>query len=363
VNILYDHQVFSWQRYGGISRYFYEIISRLCKVSSISTSVFLGFHINEYGLSSFRDHYKYYWGVKRPLLPKTTKLVTFANNVLFSLIAPTFSTDIYHQTYYTCLMPSFPGKRIVTVHDMIHEIYPEYFPSDRSFTTSKRDSIARAEGIICPSRNTKDDLLRYYNVPEHKIRIIAHGNSLNFIVTSPRIIPEPYILFTGQRTGYKNFTLLLTAYAKSMRLVADYKLVCFGGERFSKEERKRISSLGLMERVIHQSGSDEILANLYTYAAVFVYPSLYEGFGIPLLEAMHYQCPVLAGNTSSIPEVVGDGGMYFDPKDEDALSAAMEQILSDSSLRDDLIQRGVAREKQYSWDACAKETLDFYSLL
>jgi len=153
------------------------------------------------------------------------------------------------------------------------------------------------------------------------------------------------------------------AYAKSKRLVAEYKLVCFGGEPISKEERQRISSLGLMECVIHQSGSDEILANLYTYAAVFVYPSLYEGFGIPVLEAMHYQCPVLASDTSSIPEVVGEGGMYFDPSDEDALSAAIEQILSDSSLRNHLIQRGVARENQYSWDKCAKETLEFYSLL
>jgi len=364
LNILYDHQVFSWQRYGGISRYFYEIVSRLCRVSDdVSISLFLGLHINGYGLSSLRDRCKYYWGIKRPLIPKTTKLMTFANNILFNLLASTFSSDIYHQTYYTYLMPSFTGKRIVTVHDMIHEIYPEYFPSDRSIKSNKRISIMRASGIICPSTNTKNDLLRYYDVPENKIRVIAHGNSLNFNDKSPRIVTEPYILFTGQRLGYKNFNILLQAYAKSKRLVSEYKLVCFGGERICNEERQRISSLGLTDKVIHHFGSDEVLANLYAHAAIFVYPSLYEGFGIPLLEAMHCRCPILASNTSSIPEVVGDGGLYFDPNDEDALSASIEQILSDSTLRNDLVRRGIEREKKYSWDACARETLEFYAFL
>ncbi len=360
MNILYDHQVFSWQRYGGISRYFYELIIRLLGISDARISLFLGFHKNEYGLEEYRDAFEFFCGMKRPSMPKTTKAFTRLNDILFNIIASTLRRDIYHQTYYTKLIPGFTGKRIVTVHDMIHEHYPEYFGSNDFVAQNKRESVMRADGVICISQFTKNDLLRHYKVPENKIKVVYHGNSLNAEVIAPPLIGTPYILYVGQRDGYKNFELLLGAYAHSRRVNSQYRLVCFGGDRISSQERQKIAALGLSNKVVHQSGNDEVLANIYRYASVLVYPSLYEGFGIPPLEAMHYGCPVLSSNSSSIPEVVGDAGLYFNPGDQDALLSGLEKILSDTLYRNTLIQRGIQQEKKFSWDVCAKETLAFY---
>ncbi len=359
MEILYDHQVFSWQRFGGISRYFYEIISRLSRLPGVNTSLFQGFHINEYGLNAFRGNYKYYWGVKRPALPKTTKVMTFANDRLFNLLAPG-SADIYHQTYYTVLKPAFTGKRIVTVHDMIHEMYPHYFSADDRTAANKKESVRQADGIICISQSTKNDLIRYLDCPADKVKVIYHGISFNINAPSRRLVTVPYILYVGQRKGHKNFDLLLTAYTRLQKVNAEFFLVCFGGEQFSSRERNKVSELGLVDRVLYYSGSDEILANLYTHAAVFVYPSLYEGFGIPPLEAMHCGCPVLSSNTSSLPEVVGDAGLHFNPADEDELAHKLDLILNNASLRSQLIKAGFQQVKKFSWDTCAEETLQFY---
>ncbi len=359
MEILYDHQVFSWQRFGGISRYFFEIISRFCRMPGIKTSLFQGFHINEYGLNAFRNSYKYYWGAKRPVIPKTTKVMTFVNDRLFNFLAPTDYADIYHQTYYTVLKPAFAGKRIVTVHDMIHEIYPHYFVADR-VSAHKKDSVLKADGVICISQSTKYDLMHYFACPEDKVKVIYHGSSLHADVTSPRLVGRPYILYVGQRGAHKNFDMLLTAYDHSHKLNAAFSLVCFGGGELRVEERKKIVELGLSHRVLHYAGSDDLLANLYTHAAVLVYPSLYEGFGIPPLEAMHCGCPVLSSATSSLPEVVGNAGLYFDPTDEEDLIHKLNLILSDDNLRQGLISAGYQQVKKFDWDVCAEKTLQFY---
>jgi glycosyltransferase involved in cell wall biosynthesis len=360
--IFYDHQIFSWQRFGGISRYFYEIISRLSRQSDIEISLFQGFHINKYGLSAFRGNYKYYQGCKRPALPKTTKVMNFVNDRFFNLLAPMGSVDVYHQTYYMVLKPDFGGKRVVTVHDMIHEMYPQYFAGDR-VTAHKKESVRRADGIICISQSTKNDLMNYFGCSEDKVKVIYHGNSLQIKVTSPPLVAVPYILYVGQRKGHKNFELLLTAYARLRQVNAEFSLVCFGGEKLSSEERNKIAELGLSNRVRYYEGPDELLANLYTHAAVFIYPSLYEGFGIPPLEAMHCGCPVLSSNTSSLPEVVGDAGLYFDPSDKDELMHKLELVLSDVDMRAGLVKAGYQQVKKFSWDSCSKETLQFYQEL
>jgi len=202
--------------------------------------------------------------------------------------------------------------------------------------------------------------MHYYNVPEERIKVIYLGNPLNLEVTAPRIVDTPYILFVGLRGGYKNFDKLLTAYAQSKKLNKDFKLICFGGWKFIAHEQSLIRSLGLGDKVLHYSGPDQILANLYKYSAVFVYPSLYEGFGIPPLEAMHYGCPVLVSNTSSIPEAVGQAGLYFNPTSADDLSFHLDKILHDDTLRNELIRRGHEQENKFSWDVCAQETLKLY---
>lgn len=323
----------------------------------------MGLHVNGYDLAEYRDHYRFFWGVRRPRVPKTTRIITFLNDIIFNISVPLVSGNLYHQTYYNNLAPTFRGKKILTVHDMIHELYPEFFKAGKSVTKIKREAVKRADGIICISQSTKNDLIRLFDCPDHKIKVIYHGNSLKIAVTSPPAVNVPYILYVGQRGEHKNFNLLFDAYAHAERINSEYALVCFGGEPFDRQERWKISDFKLSQKMIHCSGDDVFLANLYKYASVLVYPSLYEGFGIPPLEAMHYGCPVLTSNSSSLPEVVGDAGIYFNPKDMDNLMSQLEDILTESDLRSRCVQKGFQREGMFSWDRCADETLAYYQEL
>lgn len=360
MNLIYDHQAFSIQKYGGVSRYFHELISRLCKKEDVNLSLFLGFYINEYGLEACRDLCKHFWGMKRVDIPKVGRLFTVVNKMLFRPFFVSSRADIYHPTYYANLIRGFKGKKVVTVHDMIHELYPDYFSSRDITSTDKKMAVQDADAVICVSQSTKKDLMELLNVPEDRIRVIYLGNSLNLEVNEPRLVDNPYVLYVGLRSGYKNFKLLLTAYARAHKIRSDFKLICFAGGKFNIQEQALIRSLDLSNKVLEYAGTDEVLANLYKYATAFVYPSLYEGFGIPPLEAMHYGCPVLVSNTSSILEVVGQAGLYFNPTSVDDLSFHLDKILHDDMLRTELIQRGHEQEKIFSWDVCAKETLKLY---
>jgi len=360
LNILFDHQIFSMQHYGGVSRYYYELISRLSAMPDATVSLFQGLHINEYGVERYRDHLRHFWGHRRPAIPKSNFLFKAVNDMLFCPVTRKWSASLYHATYYASLSSSYNGKRIVTVHDMIHERYPSYFSPRDTAARDKKIAVARADGIICVSESTKRDLMQYLNVPEQNIRVIYHANSLVAVVTSPPLIQRPYILYVGQRHSYKNFLLLLSAYARAERINTHFDLVCFGGGLFTGHERQTIASHRLEEKVSWHTGPDAALANLYTHAAAFVYPSIYEGFGIPPLEALHYGCPVLASETSSLPEVVGDAGLYFPPTDGDALIAQLDRILTDTALRERMVYQGHIQDDKFSWDTAAAETLRFY---
>ena len=175
---------------------------------------------------------------------------------------------------------------------------------------------------------------------------------------------EPFLLYVGNRGGYKNFLRLLEAYGTSPQLKMGYELICFGGGAFHADELETMRTLGLVSGQVSQlGGDDQMLAKLYEHASAFVFPSLYEGFGIPPLEAMSHDCPVVCSNTSSIPEVVGDAGEYFDPADTESMRAAIERIVTSDSHRNLLIAKGRERLKHFSWDRCAIETLDIYRKL
>ncbi len=161
---------------------------------------------------------------------------------------------------------------------------------------------------------------------------------------------RPFLLYVGLREGYKNFHRLLAAYSRSQLLKRDFDLVCFGGGALGGEERSRARDLGVpTARLRYVSGGDEALAQLYASAAALVYPSVYEGFGIPPLEAMSVGCPVICSNSSSLPEVVGDAAELFDPLDEDQIRSAMERVVMSEGLRKDLSERGRRRCALFSW--------------
>ncbi len=359
MKILYDYQAFQRQKYGGISRYFYELITRISDAPDTEILLWLGRHINKYRLEDYRNKFSYFHGKRVNLIPKTKMLNLWSHKPFFKRFLGKTDFDILHQTFYCDYGKKKNTKQFVTVHDFTPEKYTHHFSRLNNAIKDKKNTADRSDGIICISNNTKKDLLELYSVPESKIRVIYHGNSLKMDAGTEPVFKTPYILFVGDRKAYKNFRLLVDSVASSPRL-KDFNILCFGGGGLTKQETEFIAGKSMQGRVIQTEGNDAELANAYKFAEVFVYPSLYEGFGIPLLEAMHYGCPILASNTSCFPEIASDAAVYFDPLEKDELISGLELIISDSDLRKSLVMKGINRESQFSWDKCASETLEFY---
>jgi len=279
-----------------------------------------------------------------------------------------FSPDIIHETHYSkkprCKTKS---KRVLTVYDMIQERLPEFFSTSEPTSNNKMVAASRADHIIFISKATQSDFLEMSDYPVERTSVIHLGFELQEMLSTPtealikeQLTSAPYILYVGKRSGYKNFSALAAAVAQS-QVLRDFQLVCFGGGGFTTDELSVLSRVGLGgSRAMQIQGSDALLAKFYRGAACFVYPSLYEGFGIPPLEAMACDCPVACSNTSSIPEVVGDAGLYFDPTSTDDIRIAIEKIVSSPSVTEQLIERGRNRLKMFSWDRCASETFALY---
>ncbi len=365
MNLLYDHSIFRLQKYGGISRYFYELITRLAVREDVSINLFEGFHINEYGLSTHKQNFNQYRGFKVPEIQYIGYSFEIINKTWFDKVYSKSDFDIYHPTYYRNDLKKFKNKPVVlTVHDMIHEKFSNQFWNSKWVLESKRISIESADIIICVSENTKKDLIKFYNFPENKIKVIYHGNSLKetnelaLNVLKIYNITKPYILYVGDRRGYKNFSLLLDVFRTHFS--DQFSLICFGGNSFNSKELKTIKKFNISNKITQIKGSDYLLSSLYKNAFCFICPSLYEGFGIPLLEAMAMGCPVIASNTSSIPEVVGQAGILFDPLSRKSLINAIESLIDSESKRNELIKLGKEQEKKFSWDKMANETLGIY---
>jgi glycosyltransferase involved in cell wall biosynthesis len=274
-----------------------------------------------------------------------------------------FAPDIVHETYYshTRTAPS-SSKVVLTVFDMIHERFPAYFSSWDPLQREKVAAVQRADHVICISEHTRRDLVQLLGVEEAKTSVVHLGFSLTGAGEQlAEVPPRPYLLYVGARGGYKNFEGLLKAYSRSHALCRDFDLVAFGGGVLTPQERALIVELGLdTSKVRQMGGPDSVLAGLYRSAALFVYPSLYEGFGIPPLEAMSFNCPVACSNTSSIPEVVGDAASFFDPESTDSMVAAIESVLNHDKVRKELIAKGQQRILQFSWEKCAVQTQNVY---
>lgn len=337
----------------------------------VSISLFQGFNVNEYALADKKQNFAFYWGhkwkYKKPAAKYMALLFAIPNKILCDKHMFLSDVDIYHPTYYrNGLKKKKKTAIVITVYDMIHELYPDQFIDSWFVIKAKKRAISIADVIITISENTKNDLIKIYNVPESKIKVVYLASSLRS--SSPTTIDElkevyglkrPYILYVGDRRTYKNFKCLINSYIDNFS--DEFDLICFGGGKLKKEELKNINS-SISNNIIQLSGSDDLLASLYKHAFCFVYPSLYEGFGIPPLEAMSMGCPVIASNVSSIPEVVGNAAILFDPHSNDELINAIRSLY-DESKRKDLIKSGFEQEKKFSWDKMAKETLEVYKAI
>ena len=360
MKILFDNEIFIRQEYGGASRYYFELIRRLSVNPDIKIKVYKGFYINKYDLESYRNERLEITGRKIPNIPKTKYIIGKLQKPLFRRQYRKTDFDIFHSTYYNQIKKRQGTKHVVTILDFTHEKYPKYFSRLDTTEKDKRKSVETSDGIICISESTKIDLLNLYKIDENKVKVIYLGNSLNTEPGTEPYFKFPYILYVGDRRRYKNFDNFVKGYANSEKLRNNVEIVCFGGGAFSTDEINLFKELKIEMLVNQTSGNDRLLANIYKNANMFIYPSLYEGFGIPLIEAMHYGCPVIASKISSLPEVGGDAAEYFDPENIDDITSKMESVFENIELRKTLIKKGSEREKLFSWDKCAEETYKFY---
>jgi glycosyltransferase involved in cell wall biosynthesis len=360
MNILFTHDIFCMQKYGGVSRYYYELIKRILP-NRADIKVVAGLYINEYIKSL-----PVVKGIKVPAL-KYTGFMRRKINKLFQtiMLMATDSQTIVHQTFYYQPYIKLQGKVVVTVYDMITEIFPEYFQDGNKNSLLKKLCCERADKVIAISQSTKNDLVHFFDIPQEKIVVIYLASSLKGNNASHSVNPfsEPYLLFVGQRGDYKNFEGFIEAFAASDSLKKSFHIVCFGGKPLSHSEKVRLRKLGIEGRVHNVGGSDELLCNYYRNAVAFICPSLYEGFGMPILEAMECSCPVVCSNIGSIPEVAGDAAVYFDPYNAASMQHALETTLFNKKLLDDLRKRGLERQSMFSWQRCVSETLAVYHSL
>lgn len=362
MKILFDHQIFQSQRFGGISRYFAETLLRLNAEKDLEISLFLGRSINQYGIEKYRAQFRSFRGGLMPSWQEKLKLGTKLNRLEFPLYSMIQSPDVTHFTYYRDTNPAFRGLRTLTVYDMIHELMPlEFGPGDAT-AEWKKAGVSKAHQIIAISESTKRDLVRLMKVPEDRVKVIYLANSLTVAAAVKPPLHRPYILFVGLRRGYKNFDLFMKAFAES-RFNKDFDIFCFGGPGFTSFEKDLISGLGLSDQIHHRFGGDHELATAYRHASLFVFPSLYEGFGIPPLEAMHYGCPVLCSQESSVPEVVGDAALKVKAQDLGELKKGIESLIENQELRQGLIQKGYLRTQEFTWHQCAKDHAQFFRQL
>ncbi len=361
MKIFFDGSIFSRQKIGGISRLGFELIKELSKKKDIEQIFYRGFYVDNYPFK--KEWFSKYYGIKRQDFLKG-RIFNFLDNVGANYFynANADKNLIYHSLYYRVPKNS-KGPVVVHCYDMIQELFGGNIKTIRF----KKKSFDAANLIIAISESTKKDLCRLYPINPKKVIVASPGvsevffDSNNFVKITPK---RPYMLYVGGRNyEYKNFDILLNTFIDK-KYFLQFDLVVFGGEKeLTSVQKEIIRKYNGGTWLRQEFGNDEKLADIYAKATVFIYPSLYEGFGIPPLEAMACNCPVVASNTSSIPEAVGDAGLLFNPKDPNDLAEKIDKILHDKELSKNLIEKGKARAKQFTWSAMAEQIYQAYTKL
>lgn len=358
MRILYDGQIFRVQASGGINRYFANIIAGLPQEIEPHLTTCRVRDINYPAHPQLRTH-------AFPLVYPQRVSYRVANYYFRGLLALN-RFDVVHPTFYSLLtrqsMRKLRSPVVLTVWDMINEIFADQLDPSGRMAQEKREAVEAADAILCISHHTKQDLLRFCPGIEDRITVTHLAADLD--VTSSfgdEAVPQqPYFLYVGSRMTYKNFDRLLHAFAH-VASVHKEAMLCVVGSAWDAREEKLLDELSVTHKVQHMGlVNDTYLAKLYRCSTAFVYPSLYEGFGIPPLEAMACHTPVVAANTSSIPEVVGDAGLLFDPTSVQELTDILLSLLSDDPLRQQFIKRGQERVQNFKWSNTVAQTINVY---
>lgn len=337
--IIIDGIIFSLQNSGGISVYYYELIRRLKKHEEIVNCLIYN---NE---NNYAKELAISKQVCRYRLTERFRKIECLGGI----------NDIFHSSYYRLPTKSFTGKVITTVHDFTENLYPRGLKS-KVLNAQKKMAILKSDGIICISENTKKDMHKF--VPESvgiPTCVIYNGVG-DFSFKKDSSIFDAYVVFVGARGGYKNFEMCVSA----LQHLPDVELVVVGGGRFTDSELKLLNDK-IPHRYKHAGFiSENELEHFYQNALALVYPSYYEGFGIPVIEAMKSGCPVIASKSSSVQEIAADAAILI----EDITAEKIQQNLiklKDPAVRTKIIKLGLNNAERFSWDKMALETLDFYN--
>ena len=365
MRILYDDEVFFRQRFGGVSRIFATLIKRLTALQEHELIFNAGYSENEYLLQlkphtfSFLKNYnfplkgKLIRGIYGKLSHRKTNAILASQAV--DLFHPTFYANYYINTLKKSTIPL-----VFTVHDLIHEKTSNNIHY-QEMAAIKAQNIKIAKEIIVVSNHTKKDLLELYPfVKENHVHVIHLAQSLPTQGVKPAHLPHQYILFTGERGGYKNFTSLLHAFAQISKKYPDLHLYCAGSSSFTSAELELANTLQVGQKIHQAKLTDEELSYVYKHALLFVYPSTYEGFGIPLLEAFSAGVPTIAHHATSLPEVAGDGALLIDATDTNVLAKSINLLMQNDELKQQLIQKGFSRAAEFTWEKHVQQTLEVY---
>ncbi len=359
----------------GIGRYAHNLIGALAELES--SHQYTALVVGEKPLGDLQISELPNWQVRRfPLSERIATIMWQRARLPMPVELIIGAIDLFHSPDFV-LPPMFCRHKILTVHDLSFFRVPQYaHPAQCAYLEKAVPrSVYRADWILADSRNTKRDLVELLNVPSERVTVIYAGVEARFkkIVDSEILeavrarynLPSRFILSLGTLEPRKNFIGLIRAYQELIQSVAtfgDYSLVIGGGKGWLYEEIfETVEQLSLQDRVIFPGYiADADLPALYNLAEIFVFPSFYEGFGLPPLEAMACGTPVITSDRPSLPEVVEDAALMVDALDNTALARAMSQLLTDAELRAELRRRGIEQAKKFKWEDAARRLLDVY---
>jgi glycosyltransferase involved in cell wall biosynthesis len=363
MKVLYDHQIFSLQRYGGISRYFAELYREFTAGGDIDPVLSVRYSDNEYlkdlpGVSA------------RPLLGNlgfrgkgTVQRLLNERRTMKNL-----NSDpelVFHPTFYfDYFQAARPGQKyVITVMDMMDELFPrENDPVQQNLIRAKASLCRNASAILTISESSKNDMVRLLGLPAERIKVtyLSGAETVNPAHRPAFDLPARYVLFVGNRSWYKNFAVFLEGMIPLLKEQPNLHVFCAGGGAFTAAELERFSAAGVADRILQRNVGEEDLYALYRGARLFVFPSRYEGFGIPVLEAFACSCPLVVSKVSSLPEVAGEAALYMDPDSPDSITEAVRKILGDDGVRNSLVAAGQVQRQRFSWKKCAEETAEVY---
>jgi glycosyltransferase involved in cell wall biosynthesis len=351
----------------GIGTYVRNLLRHLSRLDRTTEYVVLCRAVDRELVGEFGDNF-------RPI-PETSPGYSIREQITVPRDLRRERVDLFHAPHYV-LPPLTPCKAVVTIHDCIHLRFPQYLPNRLGYAYARGSlwvATHRSNRIMTVSEASKRDILEYFHVPSQKIDVIYNGIDERFLeppaeddvlrVRERYQLDDPFVLYAGNVKPHKNLERLIEAFQLFRRGEFEHvKLVIIGDEiakyaalRHAVHRYKLHKHVRLFGFVPHRT-----LAILYRLAAVFVFPSLYEGFGLPPLEAMASGTPVITSNVSSLPEVVGDAAVLIDPLKPEEIAAAMHRVLTDSQLRQDLRERGLERARHFSWERSIKRVREIY---